>query len=586
MKKIISILTFTVFLLSSISVFAVESTNGIVIENFLYDSAKYSINISGKINGNMKGIPVTMQIISPENSLLFAEETTSDAEDNTYSFNNVQLPIDMSTGTYTVKISEIYYKTVDQKVMEYYDVNDIAGALANFVGGIPTATTATFAGLFDMKEDEASDTYGEILGMDKTLFTDLSSNITAQSYILDHLKSCTYTVVDGMSSEDLQKVAAKLKDDYLEGIAIGEYQDIKTTADAQNWLNTYYDTYEFGLQDESTLSDETKLDAEYDKKKSNTVFLEKVVASKGLKKMSDIRKSIFDNVLLVTVKDSGTEAERVVKLFNDDFFKINTTNMGTLLPTEQSEIYYAVSPLTFINCEAVGDEIDRLVDAKIESKGNGGNNNNNDSNWGSSGGGGGGGNFAVNLKPPVVDAEIKAFDDLDDVSWAEKEINYLAEKKIINGKAENKFYPKDNITRAEFVKILTLSMGVNVEDMVNDDTSFSDVNEWDWYYPYVVYCKRAGIVTGDDENQFRPNDKITREDIAVIIYRAVFEKNANGSYTPEFNDNNSISTYAYEAVGCLNYNGIVKGNQNNCFEAKNNSTRAEAAVMIYRTFFE
>ena len=303
--------------------------------------------------------------------------------------------------------------------------------------------------------------------------------------------------------------------------------------------------------------------------------------------MQDIKKSVFDNVLLVTVKDSGTEAERVVKLFNDDFFKVNTTNMATLTPTEQSEIYYAVSPLSFINCEAVGDEIDRLVDAKIASNGNlNGNDNNNGSSWGSSGGGGGGGNFAVNLKPSVVETPVKAFNDLDAVSWAEKEINYLAEKKIINGKAENKFYPKDNITRAEFVKILTLSMGINVEDMVNDDTSFSDVNEWDWYYPYVVYCKKAGIVSGDDKNQFRPNDKITREDIAVIIYRAVFQKNEDVKYTPEFSDNSSISSYAYDAIGSLNHNGIVKGNQNNCFEAKNNSTRAEAAVMIYRTFFE
>jgi hypothetical protein len=65
-----------------------------------------------------------------------------------------------------------------------------------------------------------------------------------------------------------------------------------------------------------------------------------------------------------------------------------------------------------------------------------------------------------------------------------------------------------------------------------------------------------------------------------------FSGQSNMLYQPEFADNNSISAYAYDAIGCLNYNGIVKGNQNNCFEAKNNSTRAEAAVMIYRTFFE
>ena len=77
--------------------------------------------------------------------------------------------------------------------------------------------------------------------MDKTLYTVLSTDVTAQSYVLDHIKSCTYTVNGGMSSEELQRVAAKLKDDYLEGIAIGEYQAIKTKTDATTWLNTYYD---------------------------------------------------------------------------------------------------------------------------------------------------------------------------------------------------------------------------------------------------------------------------------------------------------------------------------------------------------
>ena len=593
MKKIISILTLVVFLLSSVSVFASE--NGIVIDNYEYDPTDYIINLSGKINGNMTGIPVTMQIKSSSNDILLAEQTTSSISDNKYSF-EVKLPIDLTTGDYTVEVSEILYETKDQKTLSYNNIMDLYEAVSTVADGILTATKDNFATVFVGDNGENYDT---TLGVDKTKFTDLSD--TAREYALAHIKSLQYSVPtqaevmsDPAKREELKQTAVLLKQAYLEGIAIGEYQDIATATDVTTWLAAYYDAYNFGVDDSTTESvNESLLKVEYNNKKSNSVFLSRVITSKSLTTMKDIRDSIYDNVLVSIVKtDDYTEARRVVENFHA-LFPINTTNMRLLSPDDQGAIYNQLKSFNYENCAAVADKIDDLVDEKLNPpSGDDGGNDSNGSWGGSSGGGGSWGSakddFSINLVPPVSEPEevpTVSFNDLENVSWAEKEINYLAEKEIVNGKAENKFYPADSITRAEFVKILTLSMGINIEDMVYEDISFSDVNEWDWYYPYVVYCKRAGIVNGDENNQFRPDDKITREDIAVIIYRAVFEKQGSEVYQPEFADNNSISAYAYDAIGCLNYNGIVKGNQNNCFEAKNNSTRAEAAVMIYRTFF-
>ena len=580
MKKIISIITLMVFMFSSISVFALD--NGIVIDDYEYDPTNYVINLSGSINGNMKEIPVTLQILSSTGDVLFAEQTISDSNDNTYSFNSVYLPIDLTTGTYTVEVSEIFYGTKKQETIDYSSIVDLYTAVNAVVSGLATATTETYAGILDP--------YEEILGMDKTVFTDLST--VARGYALAHFKIPTYNVPQDLTTvanrEALKQTAVLLRQTYLEGIAIGEYQDILTTTDATTWLNTYYDTYNFGVDDLSTPSNEVLLKAEYTNKKSNNVFLTRVIAAKGLTTMNDIRNSIHENALVSIINtDYYTEAQRIVGDF-PALFPIDTVDMAKLNPTEQGEIYGQLRPFTYANCAAVATKIDNLVDAKLQAK-----NNPPGEEGGDSGTGGGWGgsreDFSVNLVPPVVEPEVTpapSFDDLSNVSWAEDEINYLAEKEIINGKAENKFFPQDNITRAEFVKILTLSMGVDIEDMVYEDISFSDVGETDWYYPYVVYCKKTGIVNGDDNNQFRPNEKITRQDIAVIIYRAVFQKQGGDVYSPEFEDNDTISSYAYDAVGCLNYNGIVKGNQDNCFEAKNNSTRAEAAVMIYRTFFE
>ena len=193
------------------------------------------------------------------------------------------------------------------------------------------------------------------------------------------LVSCDFILYGNIECTDVTGVTARLSklppehvqnveeilNRYMEGVAIGEYQDIATATDVTNWLTSYYDAYNFGVDDLSTPSDEALLKVEYNNKKSNSLFLSRVIASKGLTTMKDIRNSIHDNALVTIVKtDYSTEAQRVVGAF-PALFPIDTADMGKLNPTEQGEIYYQLNAFEYANCAAVATKIDELVDAKI-----------------------------------------------------------------------------------------------------------------------------------------------------------------------------------------------------------------------------
>ena len=89
-----------------------------------------------------------------------------------------------------------------------------------------------------------------------------------------------------------------------------------------------------------------------------------------------------------------------------------------------------------------------------------------------------------------------------------------------------------------------------------------------------------GLILGND-GFFRPNESITREDAALIVYRWLTQKDGRLLTKKYFSDRSSISEYAREAVEALAGAGILKGNENGVFKPKNSITRAEAAQLIY-----
>ena len=164
--------------------------------------------------------------------------------------------------------------------------------------------------------------------------------------------------------------------------------------------------------------------------------------------------------------------------------------------------------------------------------------------------------------------------------WEKEYVYYLAERKILNGKADGQFKPADNITRAEFVKILAAVSGQDVSKSTG--SSFSDVNAASWYAHYVEWAYKNGIVKGSNGN-FKPSANITRQDMAVMIenfskYMSKTVPSMEAGKT--FADDSRIASYAKDAVASLQKAGIISGDVNGKFLPQSSATRAQAAKMI------
>ena len=173
------------------------------------------------------------------------------------------------------------------------------------------------------------------------------------------------------------------------------------------------------------------------------------------------------------------------------------------------------------------------------------------------------------------------YSDIDG-HWAKKAIVYLSEKGILNGVSENSFKPNDNIKRAEFVTILAQIDKINKENF--STSTFKDVEKNAWFNPYVAWAVERGITSGISKDNFSPNEFITREQMAVMMYRFFKYKNYElKTIVSEvnFNDASQISSYAVDAIKAMQQAGIISGKGNNTFEPKDNAKRSEVAQMIY-----
>ncbi len=169
------------------------------------------------------------------------------------------------------------------------------------------------------------------------------------------------------------------------------------------------------------------------------------------------------------------------------------------------------------------------------------------------------------------------FTDLEGADWAADAISALSEQGIINGKGDGKFAPADNVTRAEFVKIIVSAFGgVNSAASCN----FFDVAD-DWSKPYIATALHNGFVSGVSETEFAPAGQITREQAAVIIYKVLTSNGKALDVAGSFADEATVSDWAKDAVSALKGAGIVSGRDGDNFCPADKLTRAEAAKLIY-----
>ena len=211
---------------------------------------------------------------------------------------------------------------------------------------------------------------------------------------------------------------------------------------------------------------------------------------------------------------------------------------------------------------------------------------------GSSGGGSSKGTSISGILPPVsntddektarTDTEKTAdFADLTGFEWSKEAVDYLYKKGIVSGRSDKEYAPSDFVTREEFVKIVTLAIGLKGIDA---ECGFADVAKDDWYYAPVAAAVRANLISGVSKDKFGTGQNITREDMAVIICRALDYKGIKEDIkeTAEISDAENVSEYALKSVERLLKINILSGYDDGTFKPKNNLTRAECAVVAYK----
>jgi hypothetical protein len=183
----------------------------------------------------------------------------------------------------------------------------------------------------------------------------------------------------------------------------------------------------------------------------------------------------------------------------------------------------------------------------------------------------------------VVENKVSFSDTAKVQAWAGRQIQVVAAKGAIEGIGNGKFAPKSNVTRAEFAKMLIRAL--NLENSTATE-SFNDVSSTAWYAPYVAVAAEKGIITGRTSTTFDPNATITRAEMATMIARAVKSVNpaatSDASALSKFSDAAKISASLKDGVAFAAKNNLVIGNAGK-FNPNDTATRAEAAVIIYRT---
>ena len=187
----------------------------------------------------------------------------------------------------------------------------------------------------------------------------------------------------------------------------------------------------------------------------------------------------------------------------------------------------------------------------------------------------------------TINEDTLPFEDVSRDRWSYDAILQMYQLGIVNGRSETVFDPTGNVTRAEFVKMLACFDGVDTS--VYSKCRFTDVSDKSVFAPYIEWAANNGIVYGVNSTSFKPNDNITREQMAAIICRyAEYAgiKLSDDIAAVSFTDAARIAQYAAPSVTALQRAGIVNGAQNAdgsySYYPKSFTTREQACAVLSR----
>lgn len=610
-KRILSATLMSAVMLSEAAVFAAGS-GSITVDDCRTDSAGNLI-VSGE-NSTQSDVFLGLCISHKDSGeIVLADQITAAAGEKFY-FGGIKFKSDgtMKTGTYLVEVSdggsivskkEVYNATQSQLESIFGDISadnaDIKDVLQTVDGGV---------------------SYGDMLSVDMKSFENLSDTALFSAIITENKE--LFELPNGATNAETTEVVKSFKDVFTDALALQEYNNAKSVKEMQEWFSKYqtvdasivgYDKrYDFSGADNANIeavrkdmktADESDSVGRINAQFAKLLSFDKLNADKfgtaadksGAKTVVDyllwqVNKNYQDASILTAVKHMPLSYARNLVLNNEafvpfdrtDYNKISTTqDKYTAIENAMGTEYADVAAL----CAAIEGNCTTAASAVVD----GGSNNKPTTGGGSSSGGSSGGIGAV-ITPAGGESEkndstqggsdaSKYFNDVKNMSWAVEPIDSLYRQGALNGFSDGSFKPNNNVTRAEFVKMLICSFGLESDSA---ECALRDVGEDDWYYKYAAIANVLGIVNGDENSNFNPGRNITREDAAVMLYRTAVKAgyilDGDGQ---SFTDTEYIAGYAREAVSRMSANGIINGMGNGAFSPKASCTRAQAAKMIY-----
>lgn len=510
--------------------------------NAVQNRDTYKVQVYGNAGAEYCCLPLTVSIKDANGGIKDIKLICTDTEGEFY----CEFVLDDNKYTYTVSVNSVKSKIkVEDFAVDVYASDEIQMAFKAFLDAADY-----------IKMQECVSSYGEILGFKANLLKDIT-NADAFYGLLSEKRNVS-TVAEAQQIFTDTAICA-----------------IINSASEQNicsLLESYADT--IGIINSRLYEKYLTIDKiHFAKAMKNTVY----------SSTKDILNGFDIAVALTSISKSQyyVDTEKYIT-DNAEILGIDLKQYNKLSKIEKSNVMKLLTGVQFCSKEELNEKFNIAVSnpsGKIENDKTG-----NAASGGSTGNGKGIGNISTTTPSENIIPKEVSFVDLNDVFWAKNAITELANKKIINGKKEFYFYPNDNITRAEFVKILCGVFNFAKNADVDD---FIDVSKDDWEYDYVSAAVNAGVVNGISKNEFSPSLPITRQDMVTMVVRALIY----GGYSVNkaqllFYDSDEISEYAKDAVAAAAYAGIVNGTGSGYFEPYSYATRAEAAKTLYEVMIK
>ena len=169
------------------------------------------------------------------------------------------------------------------------------------------------------------------------------------------------------------------------------------------------------------------------------------------------------------------------------------------------------------------------------------------------------------------------FDDVAKSAWYYKAVEYVAENGIMSGVSAREFAPNAGFSRAMLAQTLYAMSG---KPTVKAEGTFADVAANAWYADAVNWAAEKGYVSGVGDGKFAPDASITREQMALILYRYAGSPDASGMVLREFADGDSVSAYAVDAIRWAVHEGLISGMENNTLAPQGTATRGQVAQIL------